>query len=72
MDAGSYSKNIIEVVHKNSNLFYIRANKSADLFDKISQITDWQLVEINYKNYEVVSIQFPQFFADHKFRLVIW
>ena len=71
MDAGSYSKNIIEVVHKNSKLFYIRANKSADLFDKISQITDWQIVEINYKNYEVASIPFTQFFADRKFRLVI-
>ena len=71
MDAGSYSKNIIEVVHKNSKLFYIRANKSTDLFEKISQITDWQAVEINYKNYEVASIQFSQFFTDNKFRLVI-
>lgn len=31
MDAGSYSKEIIDVVAQNSQLFYIRANKSAEL-----------------------------------------
>ncbi len=52
MDAGSYSKNIIDVVDKHSKLFYIRANKSADMFQQINNITDWETVEINYKNYQ--------------------
>jgi len=71
MDAGSYSKNIIDVVAQNSKLFYIRANKSGNLFEQIEQIPDWQSVEINYKNYEVASISFTQFFTDRKYRLVI-
>ncbi len=71
MDAGSYAKEIIDVVDKNSKLFYIRANKSGNLFEQIKQITDWQTVEINYVEYQVVSIVFTQFFKDRNYRLVI-
>jgi len=38
MDAGSYAKDIIEVVAKNSELFYIRANKSGGIFEQIQEI----------------------------------
>ena len=71
MDAGSYAKDIIDVVAKNSKKFYIRANKSGNLFERIKEITDWQTVEINYKKYQVASISFTQFFEDRKYRLVI-
>src|SRR5665811_936056 len=71
MDAGSYSKEIIEVVAKNSQLFYIRANRSADLYSQIVAIKKWEKVEINFKRYEVASIEFTQFFEDKKYRLVI-
>lgn len=71
MDAGSYSKEIIDVVAKNSRLFYIRANKSEAVFEQVQQITDWQDVEINHKNYQVASIPFVQFDRDKKYRLVI-
>lgn len=71
MDAGSYSKEIIEVVAKNSNLFYIRANRSADLYSQIISIEKWEKVVINYKNYEVASLPFTQFFEDKNYRLVI-
>jgi hypothetical protein len=47
MDAGSYAKEIIEVVAAKSKLFYIRANKSADLSLQISKIKQWKTVEIN-------------------------
>ena len=71
MDAGSYSKKIIDVVDNHSKLFYIRANKSADLFEQINNISDWETVEINFKNYEVASIPFTQFYEDRNYRLVI-
>jgi hypothetical protein len=71
MDAGSYSKEIIDVVAKNSKLFYIRANKSEAVFEQVQQITDWQDVEINYKNYQVASIPFVQFDQEKEYRLVI-
>jgi len=68
MDAGSYAKDIIDVVAKNSNRFYIRANKSENLFEQIKQ---WQTVEINHIEYQVASIPFTQFFSDRNYRLVI-
>jgi len=73
MDAGSYSKAIIEVVSANSKLFYIRANKCADLCDRIREIpkADWQNIEINYKEYKVASLVFTQFLEDRHYRLVV-
>ncbi len=71
MDAGSYSKDIINVVDKNSKLFYIRANKSTGLFKSIRQISNWKKVEINFKEYEVASIKFTQFYEKRNYRLVI-
>ncbi len=71
MDAGSYSKEVINVVASNSNLFYIRANKSAELYRQITEIEKWATIEINYKIYEVASISFTQFFEEENYRLVI-
>ena len=71
MDAGSYSKKIIDVVDKHSKLFYIRANKSAYLFEQINNISNWEDVEINYKNYQVASMPFTQFYEERNYRLVI-
>jgi hypothetical protein len=71
MDAGSYSKDIINEVACNSKLFYIRANKCAELFRQIIEIEKWETVEINYKIYEVASIVFTQFCEEENYRLVI-
>lgn len=71
MDAGSYSKEIIDVVDKNSQLFYIRANKSTTVFEQTKEIENWQEIELNYKKYEVASITFKQFYEQRNYRLVI-
>lgn len=71
MDAGSYIKEIIEVVAKNSKLFYIRANKSDTVFEQVQEISDWTNIELNYKTYQVASIKFKQFNEDKNYRLVI-
>lgn len=71
MDAGSYSQDIIDVVASNSKLFYIRANKCAELTRQITEIEQWKTVEINYKLYQVASIGFTQFFEQENYRLVI-
>jgi hypothetical protein len=71
MDAGSYAQGIIDVVDKNSRLFYIRANKSTILFEQIQNLENWQEIELNYKKYEVASIVFKQFFEERNYRLVI-
>jgi len=80
MDAGSYSEDIVDVVSKNSRLFYtcalhevrsIRANKCMSLTTRINQIEDWQSVEINFKDLQVASLKFTSFFEDRNYRLVI-
>jgi hypothetical protein len=71
MDAGSYSEEIIKVVDKYSQRFYIRANKCESLTEQIREITDWQTVEINFKKYQVASIVFTNFLQERNFRLVI-
>jgi hypothetical protein len=71
MDAGSYSEEIIKVIARYSRSFYVRANKCESLTEEIRQITDWQTVEINFTNYQVASIPFTNFLADHNYRLVI-
>jgi hypothetical protein len=71
MDAGSYSKDNIDVVSTHSKLFYIRANKNASLTEQIRQIDDWKTIEINHKQYQVASIAFTSFFAERNYRLVV-
>jgi hypothetical protein len=71
MDAGSYSEDIVDVVSQNSVFFYIRANKCLSLTERVNQIDDWQTVEINFKEYQVASLEFTQFFKDRHYRLVV-
>ncbi len=56
MGAGSYSKDIIDMVDQCIKLFYIKANKSANLLLHIRDITDCKTFEINYKKNEVTSL----------------
>jgi hypothetical protein len=70
-DAGSYGEEIIKVVAKYSQLFYIRANKCESLAEEIRQVTDWQTVEINFKKYQVASVPFTNFLAEQNYRLVV-
>ena len=71
MDAGSYAKEIVEVVSACSRLFYIRANKCDSLTEQIRHIDNWQSVRININDYQVASIPFTGFLPEHNYRLVI-
>lgn len=72
MDCGSYTKEIVDVVEKHSDYFYIRAMRCDNLEEKIRDIQQWQTVEINYKNYEVAFIKYQPFgLKDKIYRLVI-
>jgi len=74
-DAGSYTKEVVEVVEKNCKKFYIRANKCESLTGIILQKQNWQKVEINNISYEVSSIGYRPFGGSEKekkkYRLVI-
>jgi len=71
MDAGSYAKDIIAVVAAHSEKFYIRANRCESLTERIRDIKKWETVEINYKEYQVATLKFTQFFEDKNYRLVV-
>jgi len=61
MDAGSYAKNIVDIVEKYSKLFYIRANRCESLTAQLLANTTWEQAEINYIRYEVCSIEYQPF-----------
>jgi hypothetical protein len=71
MDAGSYSEDTVKTVSGHSELFYIRANKCHSLNERIRQIDNWQNVEINFREYQVCSLEFTQFLEDRHYRLVV-
>jgi hypothetical protein len=61
MDAGSYTKDIINVVARYSKNFYIRANRCESLTKLLSENQDWETVEINNTVYEICSIGYQPF-----------
>ena len=71
MDAGSFSEEIVDVVARHSNLFYIRAVKYSNLMAQLQTIAAWRETELNYEKCEVASIPFTQFFEDKGYRLVV-
>lgn len=71
MDCGSFSQEIIRMVEDHSYNFYIRAARCESLYQEITQLNQWQQVEINFESYEVTSILFKSFMEDCHYRLVI-
>lgn len=61
MDAGSYTKAIVETVAKYSQKFYIRANRCESLTKELLGHENWENVEINNINYEVCSLEYQPF-----------
>ncbi len=64
MDAGSYTRKIVEVVAKYSNQFYIRANRCESLTAQLLAHQDWSEVLINNIKYEVCSFDYEPFTYD--------
>jgi hypothetical protein len=71
MDCGSFTKDVIKVVEKNANQFYIRAQKCENLTEEIKNVTNWETVEINFKKVQVASIEYKPFSEDKVYRYVI-
>ncbi|MCF8363223.1 MAG: hypothetical protein K9G70_11440 [Prolixibacteraceae bacterium] len=55
----------------NSEFFYIRAQRCANLLDQIKDISDWKTVTIGFKEYQVASIQYAPFGWDKTYRYVV-
>jgi hypothetical protein len=71
MDCGSFDKKVVPVVEANSDFFYIRAQRCASLYDIVRGTTNWQTVNIGFKEYQVASIEYAPFGWDKTYRYVI-
>lgn len=71
MDCGSFSKEIIDVVEQNSKLFYIRAQRCAELSCKIRALKNWDKARIGLFDVEVCSVQYTPFKGDTTYRYVV-
>ena len=71
MDCGSFDKSVVPVVEANSEYFYIRAQRCANLYDLIRNITSWETAEIGFKEYQLASIEYAPFGWGKTYRYVI-
>lgn len=71
MDCGSFDKEVVPVVEANSEYFYIRAQRCASLYDSIRCITNWETVEIGFKEYQLTTIEYAPFGREKTYRYVI-
>lgn len=71
MDAGSFSKEIIQTVEENSTYFVIRAQRCDDIYQKVKEIEHWEDVEIGFKKYQIASIDHSPFGEEKSYRYVV-
>lgn len=73
-DSASYQKEVVEVVSKESELFYIRAMRSAHMEQLIGKISaeDWKKVRLGIQEMEVTQIDdYKPFDGQQSYRLII-
>ena len=70
-DCGSYSEDVVKVIMKHAEKFYIRAERYEALYEKVKRQSGWTEVEIGYEKYEVQSFPFEQFEGVSHCRLVV-
>lgn len=70
-DCGSYSEDIVKMVSKHSERFYLRASNCSSRLETFEKCKDWRPVEINYEQLEVASFDFEDFMPEAGFRLVV-
>jgi hypothetical protein len=72
-DSASYQKDVINLVKKKSQYFYIRAMRCANMEQLISKIPaqDWKKIRLGVQEMEVVDINYQPFGQDHTYRLVV-
>lgn len=70
MDAGSYSKEVVNFFHANNTLFAIRANQSHKLLEAASSNKEWNKCTIGIQDMEVTSLAY--LFGDAAHRMVAY
>jgi hypothetical protein len=70
-DAASYQKEVIELVSKHTDTFYIRLHDHLELRNQCGEAKKWKKVVINHVVKEVASIEYQAFGGDVVYRGVI-
>jgi len=71
MDCGSFTKEIIKTVEKNSDHFFIRAQRCAELTSQIHAVSSWTKVTVGFKEVEVSSVEYQPFGEEKAYRYVV-
>jgi Transposase DDE domain group 1 len=70
-DAASYQKEVIDLVCKHTDTFYIRLHNCLELRNQCGEARKWKKVVINHMIKEVASIEYNAFGGDVAYRGVI-
>lgn len=71
-DCGSYSREIIETISRNSHKFYIRANMYSSLREELAnERRSWRSVTVGLQEMEVLTMPFTSIEGLDHFRLVV-
>lgn len=70
-DAASYQKDVIELVTRKAQNFYIRMMNFDNIRKHFSRIKNWKSVVINHEKKEVASIWYAPFNGEKKYRIVV-
>ncbi|MCM1476055.1 MAG: hypothetical protein NC036_07405 [Muribaculaceae bacterium] len=57
-NCGSYSREIIETISRHCHKFYIRANMYGTLRDSLAEHINWEKVDVDAQETEVLSLPF--------------
>jgi hypothetical protein len=71
MDCGSFTKEVIKTVEKNSDNFFIRAQRCGELTSQIHASSSWTKVTVGFKEVEVSSIKYQPFGEEKTYRYVV-
>lgn len=71
MDCGSFAKDVVEVLEENTEFFYIRAQRCANLHRIVADIDHWRTVEIGHKEYQLATIEYVPFGGEKRYRYVV-
>ena len=64
MGCGSFTQDVVQMVEKHSQLFYIRAQRCPELTAQIKTVTKWVRANIGFKEVEICSIDYKPFGKD--------
>lgn len=71
MDCGSFTQKVITVVEKNSEKFYIRAQRCGELTTKIHSDLVWIKTTVGVKDVELTSVEYQPFKGEKSYRYVV-